>query len=150
MWRRAALRRLARDTVGSVVVETAMIAPILGTLCYGGYEVSAMVARQSELQATAELATEIATASKPENEAQLFQLQTILEEEGKLDEGQVAVKFQYRCGTEAMQDIEPACSEDSLASFVHIDLSDQYTPLWTQWGVGEGFDYNVERTVQIS
>ena len=45
----AIVRQLAGDTRGSIL-ETALVLPILLTMCLGGYEASQLVARSTEIQ----------------------------------------------------------------------------------------------------
>ena len=45
----ALLARLRHDASGAAIVETAVVVPVLAILSLGGFEVSNIVARQSEL-----------------------------------------------------------------------------------------------------
>ena len=58
----------------------------------------------------------------------------------------------YRCGTGelVLGATPPTCSEDSLNTFIAIDLTAEYQPVWTSWGFGKSFEYHVARSVQIS
>lgn len=143
--------RLRGDRRGTMLIETAVIAPALLTLSIGGFEVATMVAKQGRLQSTAELATEIATVTAPDTDAERLAIQTELSQ-ALPPNASIEVQFQYRCGVETtMSDTPPiGCSEDMLATYLHIELSDYYEPMWTDFGIGSGFDYNVERTVQVS
>ena len=51
-----------RDNRGSVVVETALIAPVLALMSVGAFQVSQAVARQHELQTGADDAASLALA----------------------------------------------------------------------------------------
>ena len=44
------LATLLRDTRGAMLIETAIVAPVLVLMSLGAFQVSTMVARQSELQ----------------------------------------------------------------------------------------------------
>ncbi|MGX7926073.1 TadE/TadG family type IV pilus assembly protein [Tsuneonella sp. HG094] len=144
-------KRLRRDLRGTMLIETAVIAPALLTLSIGGFEVATMVAKQSRLQSTAELATEIVTVTAPDTDGERLAIQTELSQALPAN-ASIQVQFQYRCGTETTLSttVPIGCSEDMLATYLHIELSDYYEPLWTDFGIGSGFDYNVERTVQVS
>lgn len=145
------LRTFARDTRGAALIETAVLAPTLIVMCVGGFEVSAMVARQSELQSSAELATEIALATSPESDAELETIEDILEDSSNLADAQVTLMYKYRCGIAATLTTSlPVCTEDALSTYIAIEMTDQYEPVWTQWGIGEELVYQVNRTVQIS
>ena len=47
------LHRLARDERGAMLIETAIVAPTLVLMSLGAYQISGVVARQSELQSAA-------------------------------------------------------------------------------------------------
>lgn len=145
------LLRLARDSAGAALIETAVLAPALIVMCIGGFEVSAIVARQSELQSTAEQATEIALATAPDTDAELGQIEDVLEATGDLGDAQVVLSYRYRCGASTtVSTTMPSCDEDALSTYIHIVMTDQYFPVWSEWGFGEGLEYEVTRTVQVS
>ena len=140
---------LARED-GTALIETAVVAPVLIVLAIGGFETSAMVARQSELQSSAEQATEIALAVVPDTQAELNQVKAKLMASSGLSDARVTLQFKYRCAAGALTTTMPSCSEDSLNTYIAMHLSDEYQPVWTGWGFGKSFEYHVSRTVQIS
>jgi hypothetical protein len=144
--------RLARCEKGTALIETALVAPVLIMLAIGGFEASAMVARQSELQSSVEQASEIALAVVPDTQAERDEIKSQIMETTGLGDARVQVVPMYRCGTEAIVggDTPPSCSEDSLNTYISIDLTAEYQPVWTSWGFGKSFEYHVSRTVQIS
>ena len=147
----AFLRRLAGNVHAAVLVETAIVAPTLIVMCIGSFEVATMVEKQSRLQSTAELATEIAVISSPDTEAERVAIENELS--GSLaPTATIHVVFKYRCGTQAALANTPpsGCSEDSLSTYLHISLTDYYQPVWTDFGIGSAFEYDVQRTVQVS
>lgn len=145
------IRRLRACDRGTALIETAIVAPVLIMMSIGTFEASAMVARQSELQSSAEQAVEIALAVIPDTQSELTQVERTLESSSGLSDARVVLKFQYRCGSaETLSDTMPSCSEDSLNTYIAIDMSDEYQPIWTSWGVSKSFEYRVLRTVQIS
>lgn len=144
------LRALLRQTDGTALIETAILAPVLIIMSIGTFEASRMVARQSELQSSAEQATEIALAIVPDTVTELNQVKAKLMESSRLGEARIQLTFKYRCGEGTLQTVEPSCSEDSLATYIAMDISDEYQPVWTNWGLGRSFEYHLDRTVQIS
>lgn len=144
------LRQLLRHTGGTALIETAIVAPVLIVMSIGTFETSRMVARQSELQSSAEQATEIALAIIPDTETELGQVKSKLMASSKLSEARVVLNFKYRCAAGALETVKPSCSEDSLATYISMELSDEYQPVWTNWGFGKSFEYHLRRTVQIS
>ena len=57
------IARIRRNEDGSMAIETAFVAPILLVLALGGFEVSSMVARQTELQSAAAEAAAVVRAA---------------------------------------------------------------------------------------
>lgn len=148
---RALLRRLGSDARGAVLVETAIVAPTLIIMCIGSFEVATMIEKQSRLQTTAELATEIAVISSPDTEAERAAI------EGELSaalppSAAIQVVYKYRCGVETTLSTTPpsGCEEEYLSTYLHIALEDRYEPVWADFGIGSAFDYDVQRTVQVS
>ena len=109
-----------------------------------------MVARQSELQSAAEQATEIALAMVPDTSTERDQVKAKLMASTGLGAARITVDPKYRCGSGALVDTKPSCSTDSLNTYISVELSDEYQPIWTQWGFARSFEYHVNRTVQIS
>ena len=142
--------RLGANSRGSVLVETAFVAPVLMVLCLGGVEVSHMIAKQGRLQSVAEQATEIVLVAKPEDDAERSDIQEELQ--GALpDTATVDVDYRYRCGTAPdMTESAGTCDEELLATYIQVKMTDTYEPTWTQFGIGRALQYDVERTVQVS
>ena len=160
------LHAVVRDDKGSMAIETAFIAPILLILALGGFEASTMIARQTELQSAAAEAAAVVRAVAPEDQAGRDTVRGIVAtsicgnntpevSEGKSvcgDEDQISVEVTplKRCGT-ASDYVSDAtsCGTETAYRFIRVDLSDTYSPIWTEWGVANGFTYNVSRTVQV-
>lgn len=148
--RRAGSARIASDERGSMAIETAFVIPVLLILALGGFEVSTMVSRQTELQSAAAEAASVVRAVIPETAADRTTVQNILASSTGLSTDQITVSEVYRCGTStSYSEIAGTCGAAVEYKFIRVDLSDSYVPTWTKWGVGSGFDYNVSRTVQI-
>ena len=147
------LARLLRDARGTMVIETAIVAPVLVVLSIGGFEVSAMVARQSELQSAAAEAVAIVMAASPTTQTEIDQIEAVVEDSSGIPEADVDFVMKYRCGTTAMTTtppVAPACDVDTVSTFIVITMVDTHKPVWTQFGFGQPLSYNVERSVQIS
>lgn len=140
---------LRQDTRGSMLIETAIVAPALMLMCIGGVEVGTMVEKQNRLQAVAEQATEIVMITEADTPEERSDIQEELEE-ALPSTGTVSVTPKYRCGTAAMTTSPGTCEEELLSSYIEIVMTDTYTPTWTEFGIGEPFTYNVVRTVQVS
>jgi len=150
MRRLARIARIRCNEDGSMAIETAFIAPILLILSLGGFEVSSMVARQTELQSAAAEAAAVVRAIVPETAAQRTTVRDILVTSTGLTNEQVTISEIYRCGV--AQDYVTtvdSCGSDTQYKFIKVDLTDTYAPVWTKFGVTSGFTYNVSRTVQI-
>lgn len=145
------IRRLAGETRGAMAIETAIIAPVLICLSVGGFEVSSMVARQSELQSAAAEAASIVRAVPPETSTQRNTIHDVLTVSTGLNDEDVTVAEIYRCGTSTDYVTTNSCLEtEHTSTYIRVTLTDTYTPTWTSFGVGGPIDYNVVRTVQIS
>lgn len=142
-------RQLQQDERGAISVEMAFIIPVLLVMALGSFEVSSMVARQSELQSAAAEAASIARAA---TDADPETIEEIMVASTGLEADKVTITQVFRCGTYHEYTTNPTqdCAEDDVVStFIQIQLSDRYDPVWTKWGIGSGFDYNVNRTTQI-
>lgn len=145
----ALLRRLRRDSDGTMVIETAIVTPVLVLLTLGSYQVSNMVARQTELQSAAAEAVAIALAAAPDTAAKRTVVEQVIERSSGLAADKVSVAAAYRCDDSTRYVTSPdSCSSAKVvSSFVKIDLRDTYTPSWTKFGVGSPINYNVTRYV---
>lgn len=148
---RSMLGKLARDVRGAALIETAVVAPALIMMCIGSFEVATMISKQSRLQSTAELATEIVVISNPDTNAERLAIQNELAA-SLPSSAAVQVAFRYRCATEeALTAAKPTgCEEKAVSTYLHVTLYDYYTPVWTSWGIGKPFEYEFIRTVQVS
>lgn len=146
------MKRLLGDRLGSMAVETALVAPVLGMVSIGIFEVGLIVARQHELQSAANEVEIIVIATNGGAETTVDELKTILRDSVGLDANQVAVSTSFRCGTASnLVTSTDSCGEsDVVSTYVNIAIKDTYTPTWTSWGFGSNVDFSVERTVQIS
>lgn len=144
------LAELSRDDRGTMVIETAIVTPVLVLLSLGAYQVSAMVAKQSELDSAAAEGAAIALASAPDTAAKRTTLHDILVSSTGLPTGNVTVTAAYRCNA-GTNYVTTACSSGQVqASFVKIYMTTTYTPTWTHWGIGSPITYRVTRYVQYS
>lgn len=139
-----------------MAIETAIVAPVLALLSVGAFQVSAMVARQNELQSAVAEAEAIALASPPDTAAERDTIRNIVGASvGPATEhpdARVTVAEKFRCNSDvsyvATAGSCPTTAE--VSSFVEITITDTYTPMWRELGIGEPFHFNVVRTVQVS
>ena len=145
------LARFGRDQHGSMVIETALVAPILTVLALGGFEASRIVARQTEIQSAVAEAASIVRATPPETPEERTTIRNIVATSLNLTNSQdVTVTEVYRCGTsENYQSNNTGCGSDTLSTYIRVNISTSYSPKWTEYGIGEDIDYNVERTVLV-
>lgn len=147
------LAQLIGDERGAAVVETAIIAPVLALLAIGSYDMSRMIARQHDLQGGVSNVEGIilAVATGPATNTQ--KIEQVLEASLDLSNtGSVNVVKRFRCGVET--DLVAAAtdcgSDDTVATYVEVTLTETYTPTWRKFGIGGDMDYNLVRTIQIS
>lgn len=143
-----AIRRLVRDVDGTMAIETAIVAPVLLLLSLGGFQISSLVARQTELQSAMAEAEAVAQAIDPDTAAKLATVQQIIMTSTNLPAENVAVANVYRCNNGDYQAAATACvTGDKISSFVRIDVTDSYTPIWTRFGMGSAISMNQTRYI---
>jgi Flp pilus assembly protein TadG len=142
--------RLHRDQRGAMMIETAIVAPVLILLSMGAFQVSEVIARQTELQGAAAEASAIALAAPPATDDQRTILKNVIVDSTGLDAEKVSITEKFRCGS-ATTYVSAAsdCVDVKVASYVLIELNDTYTPAWTQWGFGDPINFNVDRYVMV-
>ena len=150
--KRSFLRPLSRDNSGSVVVETAIVLPVLVMMALGGYEASHIISRESELQSAVAEGAAIVLATIPEDQAELDAIEAIIETSTGLPEGKVRLQIRYRCNasTDLHLTINECATGAVISEFIHLNVWDTYTPIWTKFGVGGPVEYDIRRRIQIS
>jgi Flp pilus assembly protein TadG len=148
----SALRGLFADRSGTMMLETALLTPVLLLLGIGAFQVSQVISAQHMLQSAAAEAEQIALAEKPDSTASLDTMKSVLRATTNLSSSQVTLSFNFRCGTSsAMVTDSASCASGTPAwSYVHIVLTDDFVPAWTAFGVGHTIPLRVDRTVQIA
>lgn len=151
----AFLLHLARCGAGAMAVETAVVAPVLALMGLGGFQVSAMVARQSELDSAMGEAAAVVRTSPPTDAASRETIrgivQTSIDPTGTNANDAVAISEIYRCGTDAYVTVKPTCAAGkALSTYVKLVITDKYVPIWTSFGVTGPVNFRVERKIQAS
>jgi Flp pilus assembly protein TadG len=149
------LRRLACCAAGSMAVETAIIAPVLGLLGLGGFQVSSMVARQSELDGAMAEAAAVVRTSPPVDAAGRETIraivQTSIDPNNTNPNDVVAISEIYRCATDDYVTVKATCATGkALSTYVKLVITDEYDPIWTSFGVAGPVQFRVERKIQVS
>jgi Flp pilus assembly protein TadG len=152
MRRLRSILALGRDTRGTMAVETAIVVPVLALMSLGSFEVSGMVARQTELQTAASEAAQLVLASAPTTAEQRSTVKQIIRASTGLSASQVTLTQKYRCGATASLQTTVTCANatDKLSTYLEIYMTQTYTPTWTEFGVGHPMTYRVTRRVMIS
>ena len=145
------IQSLRGDSEGAMVIETAFVLPILVLLGLGGFEASQMVARNTELQTALAEATAVALAVTPDTQGDVDTIEDIVEASTGLGEDKVKFTKKYRCASDVdLVTEETSCSVGTLVSeFIEIDVSDTYTPIWTEFGIGKDVNFQKVQLVQI-
>ena len=148
---RKLLGRLRRESEGAMVIETALVAPVLVLLSLGAFQISGVIARQTELQSAASEAAAIALAAKPDSDSKRASLEQVIEASTGLATNKVTVAQAFRCGTSTSYVTSSSACNGSqyVGVYVRIDLTDTYTPAWTQFGLGSAINFNVTRYVMV-
>lgn len=149
---KARLEALPGDCTGIVAMETALVAPFLILASIGTFEISRMVARQHELQAGATDVEGIVLAVSSGTSTDTTTIKSVLVSSLSLDAANIKVSKVYRCETdETLLESSASCPEwNRKSTYVKVELSDTYTPVWRSFGIGGNLQYNLARTIQIS
>lgn len=148
---RTFLGHLLRDKRGAMMIETAIVAPVLIMMSMGAFQISQVVARQTELQNAAAEASAIALASPPDTATKRSVLKNIIVVSTGLAADKVTISSKFRCGSATSYvDSASTCVGTKVSEFVLIQLDDTYTPVWTQWGFSEPLQFNVDRYVMVN
>jgi Flp pilus assembly protein TadG len=140
-----------RNTRGSMAIETAIVAPVLILMSLGTFEASTIVARQHELQTGAAEGEIIAMAAAQGALTNAAEIQTIIADSLDLPLEKVVVQRLYRCNANTNRvSAKSNCGTDAVVtSYMQIKITDTYTPVWTQFGVGGPIDFEVDRMVVL-
>jgi Flp pilus assembly protein TadG len=150
----AFLTRLGADETGAMVIETALVAPVLVLISLGAFQISGMVARQTELESAASEAAAIALAAQPDTSAKRATLAAVVQASSNLPAATtpgtrgVQVTEVFRCGIQTSYVTSASsCTSGQMSRYVRIALVDTYSPTWTRFGVGSDVTYRVTRNV---
>jgi Flp pilus assembly protein TadG len=143
------LSSLRQDGEGAMVIETAIVAPVLVLLSLGAFQVSTIIARQSELQSAAAEASAIALAAAPDTFAKRVTVKGVIQASTGLASDKVIISEVYRCDSETgyVSNTANCSSSNVISRYVRIQLLDTYTPTWTRFGVGSPLNFNEVRYV---
>lgn len=145
------LSRLLRDNEGAMVIETAFVLPILILLGLGGFEVSQMVAQNTEAQTALAEATAVTLAVTPDTQGEIDIIEDIVENSTGLGDDRVTFTKMFRCGTDAgLVEDETTCTSGTVVvEFLQIGVSQTYTPIWAEIGIGHDVEMGKTQLVQI-
>lgn len=148
---RSCLDRLGRDSAGTMIIETAIIAPVLILLSLGAYQVSSLVARQGELQSAMGIAEGVALASQPNTDEKRTTLKNIIAASTGLSAANIQVAGAYRCNSgQTVYNAESSCTAgDKVSRYVRIQLTDSFVPAWREFGMGKDITLNLDRYILI-
>ena len=145
---------LLRDEAGSMVIESAFVIPILVILSLGGFEASRIVSRNTELQSAVAEAGAVVLAAAPDTADKRATVKSIIAASTGLAStpDKVTLTVKFRCNDDtALKDSATECGTGVVVSeYVRINITDSYTPMWTQFGLGSTINYSVSRMVQIA
>lgn len=139
------------DERGSMAIETALITPLLALMALGTFEVSNIVSREQQLQSAANEASEIILAAAGGSGINSADLEEILEASLNLQDSQLQITQRFRCASNVMVATQPTCNTgEQLYTYVHLNVTGTYSPMWTNFGVSSPITYSIQRTVQVS
>ena len=146
------LLQLLRDKRGSVVIETAIVAPVLLVLSLGAFDMGRLVARQSELQSAVAEVGQIAIAIRVDTQTERDKIKAILVRSTGTAASNVTVSNSYRCGAaNTTTTTESDCvGSDMITTYLDINITESKAPLWNNFGIGNPITYRVNRKVILS
>ncbi len=148
------LLRLRGDISGSMAIETAFILPLLLLLSLGSFDLSRMIAKQSELQKALNEASDIVLASPYATNENKENIKSVIMTSVDLTEDQVTLTSVYRCGDQDFIEFStspPLCpTSQNRSTYIKLVLTDTSVPMWKQFGIGSTLNYRVARQMQIS
>lgn len=147
---KALRKRFATSEDGAVVIETAIVVPVLLLMSLGAIDYGSMLARQIELQNAMAEASQIALAAAPTDAAARQAVKEVLQTSTGLGTDNVSIVETYRCGTNtdyvADSDL---CGTTPYARFIRIEILEDYTPVWSQITDSDPVEFNFVRMVQV-
>jgi len=135
-----------------MAIETALVAPMVILLALSTADFSKIVSRQQELQSAVGQVEGIALASNASASTDTAGLKTMLMQAVSLPSSNVTVEKLYRCGANsALVAASDSCgSSDVVSTYIRVTLTDSYNPIWQRVSKIGTWNFNVQRTVQLS
>jgi len=149
---RALLQRLRAAREGAVIVEVALLAPIVVMIGLGTVDASRIVARQAQLQSGISEGAQIVLAAAPDNDSKITAIKSVIASTTGLATSNVTITTVYRCGTDAAFVSLPGyCSvTGEISKYLQVIVTDNYKPYWTSFGIGKSINMKIRRNIQIS
>ncbi|NTZ41646.1 pilus assembly protein [Altererythrobacter sp. SALINAS58] len=147
--------RLLRNSSGTVIIETAIVAPVLALLALGAFEIGSIASRYQVLESGAAESEMIMLTFADGGVKDTSKMEQVIAASLNIAGAEAADKVQietrFRCNTETVTYASrSSCATDDLVSeMLILNLRDRYTPTWTSFGVGSPVDFNIERSVQV-
>jgi len=146
------LSTLARARDGAMIVEFALLAPVVLLIGLGTVDASRIVARQAQLQAALSEATQIVLASSPDNDAKITEIKTVVSNTTGVPVANITITTVYRCGVDttyvSLPGYCPVTGE--ISKYLQVSMTDNYSPYWTAMGIGKAITMKIKRTIQLS
>lgn len=121
-------------------------------LSRGIFEVGSIVARQHELQSSANEAAMIVLASKLGPSVELSKMESIIRDSIDVKDEQITLGREFRCAMANGRVKEKGnCPPGGvITGYVVVSVTDTYAPTWTAFGIGKEINFSIDRTVQVS
>ena len=144
------IKRFVSDKTGAVVIETAIVVPVLFLFALGAVDYGTMLARNIELQNAMAEASQIALAAAPTDAAARQAVKEVLQTSTGLTTNDVSITERYRCGTtDAYVTDSDTCGADPYARFIRIEIRETHEPIWAKISDAEAVNFNIVRMVQV-
>jgi len=147
---RAMKKRFRKNEEGTVVIETAIVVPVLMLMALGGIDYGTMLARQIELQNAMAEASQVALAAAPTDAAARQTVKEVLQTSTGLGTDNVSIVERYRCGTDAEYVVDSdLCGATPYSRFIQIEIIEDYTSTWSTISGADPLRFNFVRMVQV-
>jgi Flp pilus assembly protein TadG len=141
--------RLRSDRRGAVLIETAIVGPVLILMSLGAFEIGSMVARNNELVSAVAEAQSMVLAVDIDTQEKRDQLKDLIADSTGLSPENVTVEEAFRCNSAQtyVATMSDCATGDRVSSLIRIEVVDTYEPLWTKFGVSGPLEYRVDRHI---
>lgn len=141
------LSRFLGNEDGVATIELAIAAPVLAIMSYGMFDVANAVAHRNSMQQASEEVAMLVMA-KPPSDGNVDYIRAAAMEATGLSDEDITTNVIHYCNEVEQETLDCDTDQDS-ASYVVVNLTDSYTPMWVSFGIGGPIDMSVTRKTRF-